>query len=135
MIYSIVYVSSAAPSLTKNDIQDVFNFTIDWNLDNNISGFLVHKDSNFIQLLEGEEKIVKNLFERIKEDNRHKDIIPIIQEKFPHRSFDGYKSDFIIYDTNILLKELLSYLDYLKLLDDEKITKTVTTVEEILKVL
>tara|TARA_R110002020_G_scaffold211682_3_gene417941 strand:- start:814 stop:1227 length:414 start_codon:yes stop_codon:yes gene_type:complete len=133
MTYSIVYISSAADSLTKNDIQDVFNFTLDWNLDNNISGFLVYKNQSFIQLLEGDEQVLKELFERIKNDERHCNIIPIIQQNLPYKSFEGYQTSFLVSNTDKLQRELIDYLDYIKLLENKEINKMISTVEKILK--
>jgi blue light- and temperature-responsive anti-repressor len=41
---------------------------------NGISGFLVFSKDKFIQVLEGERKLVFQTFERIKRDDRHTDV-------------------------------------------------------------
>ena len=132
MIYSLAYVSYAADNLTQEQINQVFNFTVNWNIDHKISGFLVHNNRNFVQLLEGDKNEIKDLFSRIAIDKRHKDIFLILEQEMPQRAFDGYKSGFLISDSR-LHTELKDYLDYLKLLEDPQIDKTISAIEEILK--
>ncbi|MEH6408540.1 MAG: BLUF domain-containing protein [Leeuwenhoekiella sp.] len=132
MIYSLAYVSYSAESLNQSNLTEIFEYTEDWNINHNISGFLVHNNRNFVQLLEGDEQEIKDLFSRISIDKRHRDIFVILEQELPQRAFDGYKSGFLISDSR-LHTELKEYLDYLKLLEDNKIDKTIGVIEEILK--
>ncbi|RKG35865.1 BLUF domain-containing protein [Acinetobacter guerrae] len=57
------------------DLQDILSIARDFNQLNQIYGVLYYADNAFFQCLEGEQEIVENLFERIKKDARHEDII------------------------------------------------------------
>ncbi len=133
MGYSLVYVSDTSKDLKKADIQKVFDFTTDWNINHDISGFLVYKGGNFIQLLEGNEKTIKSLFKRISKDNRHVNVTIILEENISQHSFDGYESGFFTSQNNELTRGLLNYIDYLKLLENPKVDKLTTLAEQILK--
>lgn len=56
MVYSLIYVSNTSKVLKKEGIEQVFDYTTAFNINHDISGFLVYKDGNFIQLREGNEK-------------------------------------------------------------------------------
>lgn len=133
MDYSLVYVSDTSKDLKTADIQQVFDHTSDWNINHDISGFLVYKGGNFIQLLEGNEKLIKSLFKRISKDKRHVNVTIILEEKISQHSFDGYKSGFFTSQSDELTHGLLGYIDYLKLLENPKVDKVINLVEQILK--
>ena len=134
MIYSIAYVSSASNYLCQADLTKVFDYTVDWNISHNISGFLVHHNGNFIQLLEGEKEELTDLFSRIRVDSRHHDLIILLKQDLAQKSFDDYQCGFLISDSK-LHTELKEYFKYLKLLEDPQINKTIGTIEQILNVM
>ncbi len=133
MIYSLVYVSSTSEVLKEAGIKKVFDYSTRWNIDHGISGFLVYKGGNFIQLLEGDEKMIKPLFKRILKDERHLNVTIILREQIPQRSFDGYECGFFTSQNDELTRGLLNYFDYLKLLENPKVDKLISLAEQILK--
>jgi len=133
MVYSLIYVSNTSKVLKKEGIEQVFDYTTAFNINHDISGFLVYKDGNFIQLREGNEKTIKSLYKRIFKDKRHVNVITILEEEISQRYFDGYESGFFTSQNNKLTGGLLNYLDYLKLLENHKVDKQVAMVEQILK--
>lgn len=48
----------------------------------------------FLQLLEGEKETVENLFEKIKDDKRHSNIVLIVKEKVEERLFSDWSMAF-----------------------------------------
>ncbi len=63
---------------------------------------LIHRAGNFIQVLEGEEDAVKNLYETIKADKRHAGEIVISEGEINERQFAKWAMDFRDYSKNSL---------------------------------
>lgn len=97
MLFELVYISHAVNTLSENDISDILERSDSNNINNNITGMLLYDGaSNFIQVLEGGKAAVLNLFERIKQDQRHTNVtlvseMPILSRGFPKWAM-GYKS-------------------------------------------
>ncbi len=94
MKYVISYVSTASSELTDSDIRSLFNFVNDFNNKEGITGILIFSNGNFFQILEGEQKIVSLVFEKIKKDIRHHSIIKMLDKEITTSSFFGYTSSF-----------------------------------------
>ena len=76
-MYELLYSSTAKKDLKEEDISNILETARDFNLKNNLSGCLVFHNNKFIQILEGDEGIVKELFAKIEKDKRHKNVILI----------------------------------------------------------
>jgi response regulator RpfG family c-di-GMP phosphodiesterase len=110
-IYTICYVSKASLDLTNDDIEKLFDFTATTNSKLNVSGMLLHSLGNFFQVLEGEESHLLNLYEKIKEDLRHRDIYEVYNKKTNQPVFTNYDSKFDIVKTSEDLEMLITYLN------------------------
>ena len=117
MRYAISYVSTANPALSETEIQETLNFSKDWNNNHNITGILLYSQGNFFQVLEGEEQVLKDLFDRIKADERHHNVITIFQKEIPNIQFDGYEADFISLDDRYNDENFETYLAQISLLN------------------
>ena len=58
------------------------------------TGCLLHHQGKFVQLIEGQKEVVRNLYERIKEDERHKNIVVLYSESNPVRMFNNWNMVF-----------------------------------------
>lgn len=127
MRYAISYVSTASSGLTENDIKDLLETTTGKNNSQNITGVLFCSDSNFFQLLEGEEKKIKELYSQIEKDPRHSNIIKIIEKPVSRPPYDGYICEVVSDETKYHLTQLEAYLHPIKVLDPtaEKAVKRV----------
>tara|TARA_R100001369_G_scaffold91925_1_gene134804 strand:- start:210 stop:608 length:399 start_codon:yes stop_codon:yes gene_type:complete len=114
MVYTICYISSESSDLKENQLEEVFSTTKINNGSEDITGMLLYYYGNFLQVLEGEKETLLNLFENIKKDKRHKNIITIFNKQNEHRIFEGYKSGFSIIKTKSDLKNLKKYLNKTK---------------------
>ncbi len=114
MIHTICYVSSASRELKENELEKLFYNTQTNNSNANITGALLYYYGNFLQVLEGEKDTLLALFEKIKKDKRHKNIITIFNKQNEHRIFEAYKSGFSIIKTKSDLKNLNEYLNKTK---------------------
>ncbi len=63
----------------------------------NITGCLFFHDGKFVQFLEGEEEKVRPLFNLIKTDNRHKEIVLLSTETTKNRLFNDWS---VVYHNN-----------------------------------
>ena len=52
-----------------------------FNRKHNITGLMIYHNKNVMQYIEGDDVIVKDMYKRISEDNRHNNIIKLIEEK------------------------------------------------------
>ena len=119
-MYRLIYLSSSNLK-TDSDLNDLLIKSQKSNRSNNISGILLHKNGEFVQVLEGEKKAVLDLFEIIKTDNRHKNIIAFDEKEISERYFSGY---FMAFDENHYDKsnkfESLRDFNHDKILKSEK---------------
>ncbi|WP_419213133.1 BLUF domain-containing protein [Maribacter sp. X9] len=73
-MFSLVYRSTAQEDFNDSGIRKMLEHAKKNNLKKHITGCLLYHNNTFIQLLEGEEQEVRNLYRQIKMDSRHKDI-------------------------------------------------------------
>ena len=119
MGFAISYVSTICTSILDEEIYQLFEFVKSNNDKNHISGMLMYSDGNFFQVLEGKKEAVKALFEKIKKDHRHYDIIPIIQHPIELISFSEYQTSFTTIKNRSELQELYTFLEHQKILYPE----------------
>jgi len=110
-LYTICYISKAAPELKEQDIEELFSYTSKANNKNGVSGILLHSLDNFFQVLEGNEKHLLQLFERIKVDPRHGEMYEVYNKRTTHPVFENYRSTFDIVKNSEDLKTLIAYLN------------------------
>uniref|UniRef100_UPI0040484236 BLUF domain-containing protein n=1 Tax=Aliarcobacter sp. TaxID=2321116 RepID=UPI0040484236 len=111
-MYRIMYISTAIVNFSDNELNELLNIARKNNSKKNLTGLLVVKGRTFLQCLEGEKNNVLEVFEKIKNDSRHKDIFEIIEDEssdnryFPDWSM-GYKN--IKYLTDIKSNKLKDF--------------------------
>jgi hypothetical protein len=59
-----------------------------------ITGILLYFDGNFMQLLEGTKRDVKSLYNDIRSDDRHKNIVTVVEEEVTERLFPEWSMAF-----------------------------------------
>lgn len=94
MIYSLVYISDATQDLNDNDLQEILKASRKNNPANDITGMLLYKDGEFMQVLEGSEERVLALYDLIAQDPRHKDCTILSRKEMPERLFKDWTMGF-----------------------------------------
>jgi hypothetical protein len=94
MLYEIVYHSQAQTQLSLLDVFDILKHSRESNAKKGITGCLLHHKKQFLQILEGEEIEVKQLYEKIRKDPRHQNVITLHAEKITDRIFDKWNMAF-----------------------------------------
>lgn len=90
----VVYVSSAVALFETADLVDVLEVSRRNNTRDAITGLLLYRGGNFMQLLEGDEDAVWRAHARITEDPRHRGIMTILQEPIEQRLFTDWSMAF-----------------------------------------
>lgn len=133
MIKTICYISDSCLKESSNDLSDLFTKAKINNLNNSITGILIHSNSNFLQVLEGDETVVNNVFKKISLDSRHKNIFNIVNTTINQRMFEDYNFGFTIINTPSMLDKLNEYLEWLKTADDKLANKVISIVENFIE--
>jgi hypothetical protein len=79
-MFRLVYVSSAIAPFSQTELLDLLAKARAKNQRLDVTGMLLYKDGNFMQVLEGEETVVRELFACIERDPRHFGTIVLLEE-------------------------------------------------------
>jgi hypothetical protein len=110
-MYLIVYVSSAVELFSDAELTELLKKSRQNNGSLDITGMLLYRDGNFLQLLEGPREAVLTLVEKIKKDPRHHGFLALLQQEQKDREFAGWEMGFKRIDAD---SELPGYSDFLK---------------------
>ena len=128
MLHSFCYVSSSK-NLSAIDLEQLFYYTKRNNTELGISGLLIYNSGNFLQVLEGSIEKVNTLFNKISQDQRHSNIIKLIDSELEERIFQDYEVGFVVVNNKEKLRKLKDYLDWIKQAEIESVDKVVGIVE------
>lgn len=87
MIRRIIYVSSARKLLDGDDLRQLVFEAAAKNEKLGITGAIAYKDGSFMQVIEGDENRIEQIFSSIANDTRHHGIILIIDDNDEERHF------------------------------------------------
>lgn len=93
-IFQLVYESTPSGKVTTDVLTEILTKSQYKNLRLNLTGLLVFHHGRFIQLLEGEEQEVRNLFDVIKRDVRHKDVKVLLETNSSNRAMPSWVMGF-----------------------------------------
>ncbi len=86
-MHELIYRSVAHPGINHNDILDILHTSRSFNSANDITGCLIFYNMEFIQLLEGEEPKIKELYAKIEQDRRHSPVILLMEAPKKEKAF------------------------------------------------
>lgn len=93
-MFTLVYASSAARAFSTEDLLTLLAQSRAKNERLGVTGILLYKDGDFMQVLEGEEQVVTALYERIAADPRHNSLTRLIQATHSQRQFPAWSMGF-----------------------------------------
>lgn len=105
-MFNLVY-KSVANSLSPAQIDEILVESRNFNGKHDITGCLIYHDGFFIQYLEGNVDIVSELFEKIRVDARHYEVILLSKGSIYTREFDTWS---MAYLSNNLPNEAFQYV-------------------------
>jgi hypothetical protein len=97
-LISLVYVRSATRLMSDEELLAMLREAREENRRLGITGMLLYKGGNYMQVLEGPESAVMTLHERIEKDEQHRGMLvllrmPIAERQFPDWSIGFCKVD------------------------------------------
>ena len=93
-MFSLVYVSSAAKLFTPAQLDELLRHSRENNTLAGITGMLLYRDGNIMQLLEGDEERVRSLYDRIAADLRHHTCQILLTTESEERMFPEWSMAF-----------------------------------------
>ena len=93
-LYSLVYRSRAAVAFDESDLVLLLERAREQNRQRGITGLLLFSAGQFIQVLEGPQGVVLDLFGQIARDARHCEVSALIQGPIAQRSMPEWSMGF-----------------------------------------
>lgn len=90
MLSYILYQSKRNPICTDEEITKILHACERNNSHQDITGMLIYSDDSFMQILEGDYKKINDLYQKIKKDPRHSQIISISLGMLKKRFFPSW---------------------------------------------
>ena len=89
----IIYVSEKTDT-SSDSLTDIYDISQKNNLESGISGCLLIGSNSYLQLLEGPDSAVENLYSKIKMDSRHKKVKKLFEQHIEEKSFSSWSMKF-----------------------------------------
>ncbi len=90
----LIYLSFFSRDLSDAELEDILSVSRQHNETLGITGLLIVKGRAFLQALEGEKEAVYRLYDTIKKDARHREIMKISEEVITERAFANWSMGF-----------------------------------------
>lgn len=110
---SLVYVSLANKDMQEHDLAALLSQARKNNEKLSITGMLLYRDRLFMQALEGEEDRINALYEKIRQDSRHRDVTTVSIRPIKARSFADWTMGFSLIDDETV-EGMEGYTDFLE---------------------
>lgn len=94
MVYFVIYVSSATELFSTAELVDILRTSRENNVVLDVSGMLLYKGGNLMQVLEGEKDAVLTLYDKISRDPRHHGVITMLDGFEETRQFPSWTMAF-----------------------------------------
>jgi hypothetical protein len=118
--------------LTEDELSQLLTDIRTRNKAQKVTGLLLYNDGSFIQLIEGERSVIHNLFEKIKKDKRHSNLVLLLEESIKKRAFPDWSMGYFRLSQE-QMKEIPGYSDFLN--SDDSIHFIESTTREAMKLL
>jgi hypothetical protein len=93
-LITAIYVSSSSKLMSEDEIIEILRIARQNNERRDITGMLLYRDGNFLQVLEGPAAAVDDLIARIKRDARHHGVIVMSRRGIAERQFSEWRMAF-----------------------------------------
>jgi len=91
MLSHLVYLSVRPAQSSDQEIDEILGSCQRNNGALDITGVLLYSKSHFVQYLEGENSTIFDLYTKIKEDKRHKNVVMISSSHIDEREFPSWQ--------------------------------------------
>ncbi len=94
MLFQLIYVSTAVEELDDDGLIELLTTSRRNNVRDNITGMLLYRGGHFMQVMEGEYLNVMSLYDRIRVDDRHRNVDILRAEHVRARDFPDWTMGF-----------------------------------------
>jgi hypothetical protein len=94
----LVYMSSAVRWPDMDELAELLHTAYENNRALGITGLLLYRKATFLQVLEGDEAAVRDVYARIQRDPRHTGLVKLIDEPLASRQFPDWTGSFELDD-------------------------------------
>ncbi|CAM6785368.1 MULTISPECIES: diguanylate phosphodiesterase [Enterobacter] len=131
MLTTLIYRSQLNLSQPSTELRELVERARIRNANLNITGVLLAKGSDVLQILEGSEESVLELFHKIRDDRRHSGVVELMRDYGPRRRFENVGMLLFDLQTQSPKEVLQSVLNYSKLesylTSDDRVFKFIQT--------
>jgi hypothetical protein len=122
-MYLVAYVSSAVELFSDAELDVLLKKSRANNQKVDVTGILLYKEGNFIQVLEGPKEAVASVLKRIEGDHRHRGVIRLFEQETAERDFGDWSMGFkrldsgtgeVLPGSNDILKQSFDREDFIK---------------------
>ena len=89
----VIYVSKKTDT-SADSLTDIYDISQKNNSESGVSGCLLIGSDSYLQLLEGPDSAVENLYSKIKVDSRHKKVKKLFEQHIEEKSFSSWSMKF-----------------------------------------
>ena len=89
----VIYVSEKTDT-SSDSLTHIYDISQKNNSESGISGCLLIGSNSYLQLLEGPDSAVENLYSKIKMDSRHKKVKKLFEQHIEEKSFSSWSMKF-----------------------------------------
>lgn len=86
-MHHLIYFSQATHAFTEADLLALLQQARARNQHQQVTGALVYGQGQFMQVLEGEQQVITQLYEHIKQDSRHRNVFKLADKEIAERHF------------------------------------------------
>lgn len=93
-LHMLIYTSLSARDMSSQELMDILTTSRTKNAERDITGLLLYKNGNFLQVLEGGSAAISELYEIIRRDPRHHQVLLVYKCPIPKRDFPAWEMGF-----------------------------------------
>ena len=90
-MHQLIYTSEAAPGLASEELFRIIEQSARNNPNADITGFLIYRGGQFLQLVEGPLMALETLIETLRRDPRHHSLNILSTSRVEHRAFPRWR--------------------------------------------
>lgn len=115
-VHQVIYSSAAVAPFSDSELTQMLAGARLNNGRLGVSGMLLYHEGSFLQVLEGEEQVLADLYTRIGKDKRHHRVVALLRRTVEARHFDEWQMGFA--SMKALPQSIPGFSDYLRLRGD-----------------
>jgi hypothetical protein len=112
-MHQVIYSSAAAAAFSERELTELLAIARINNGRLGVTGMLLYHEGSFLQALEGDERVLDDLFAKIGKDKRHHRVVTLLRRPIETRQFEQWQMGFA--STKGLPQNMPGFSEYLRL--------------------